>query len=81
VFEYMRQHVGTDIASAHLVISGNSVMLAEGNELIDVLRSGQGVLNVLSLASVKQEVDEQLPNAVELPGLAGNGSPGHRATR
>jgi DNA-binding transcriptional MerR regulator len=81
VFEYMRQHVGTDIASAHLVISGNSVMLAEGNELIDVLRSGQGVLNVLSLASVKQEVDEQLPNAVELPGLAGNGSSGHRATR
>ena len=82
VFEYMRQHVDTDIASAHLVINGNSVMLADGNnELIDVLRKGQGVLNVLSLASVKQEVDDQLPNAVEIPGLSGNGSSAHRATR
>jgi hypothetical protein len=56
-------------------------MLADGNELIDVLRKGQGVLNVLSLASVKQEVDDQLPNAVEIPGLSGNGSSAHRATR
>ena len=71
VFEYMREHVDSDIASAHLVISGNSVMLADGDELIDVLRKGQGVLNVLSLASVKQEVDDQLPNAVELPGGVG----------
>jgi len=81
VFEYMRQHVDSDIASAHLVINGNSVMLVEGDELIDVLRKGQGVLNVLSLASVKQEVDDHLPNAAELPGLSGNGSSGHRVTR
>ncbi len=81
VFEYMREHVDSDIASAHLVISGNSVMLADGDELIDVLRKGQGVLNVLSLASVKQEVDDQLPKAVELPGVLGNGSSGHRVTR
>ena len=58
VFEYMREHVDSDIASAHLVINGNSVMLAEGNELIDVLRKGQGVLNVLPLANVKTEIDE-----------------------
>ena len=81
VFEYMREHVDSDIASAHLVISGNSVMLADGDELIDVLRNGQGVLNVLSLASVKQEVDDQLPKAVELPGVSGNGTSGHRVTR
>ena len=81
VFEYMREHVDSDIASAHLVINGNSVMLADGDELIDVLAQGQGVLNVLSLASVKQEVDDQLPNAVELPGVSGNGSAGHRVTR
>jgi DNA-binding transcriptional MerR regulator len=60
VFEYLRTHVSGDIASAHLVISGNSVVLAEGNELIDVLRRGQGVLNVLSLACVKDDVDTQL---------------------
>ena len=60
VFNYLREHVGTDIASAHLVINGNSVVLARGDELIDVVARGQGVLNVLSLAGVKSEVDAQL---------------------
>jgi DNA-binding transcriptional MerR regulator len=60
VFEYLRTHVGGDIAAAHLVISGSSVVLAEGDELIDVLRQGQGVLNVLSLANVKDDIDTQL---------------------
>jgi len=60
VFEYLRRHVDADIASAHLVINGNSVVLAQGDELIDVLKNGQGVLNVLSLAGVKDEVDAQL---------------------
>lgn len=60
VFTYLREHVDTDIASAHLVINGNSVVLAQGDELIDVVRSGQGVLNVLSLAGIKEEVDAQL---------------------
>ena len=60
VFSYLREHVGTDIASAHLVINGTSVVLARGDELIDVLARGQGVLNVLSLAGVKEEVDAQL---------------------
>ncbi len=72
VFEYIREHVGSDIASAHLVINGNSVILAQDNELIDVLAKGQGVLNVLSLAGVKHEVDTQLvPLAAELPGVNG----------
>ena len=60
VFEYLRQHVEGDISSAHLVINGSSVVLATGDELIDVLQKGQGVLNVLSLAGVKDEVDSQL---------------------
>jgi DNA-binding transcriptional MerR regulator len=68
VFDYLRQHVSTDIAAAHLVINGSSVVLAEGDELIDVLANGQGVLNVLSLAGVKDEVDAQLvPLGLELP--------------
>jgi DNA-binding transcriptional MerR regulator len=66
VFDYLREHVQEDIASAHLVINGNSVVLARGEELIDVLNKGQGVLNVLSLAGVKHEVDAQLvPIAVD----------------
>ncbi|MDJ0768741.1 MAG: MerR family transcriptional regulator [Ilumatobacter sp.] len=60
VFAYLREHVTTDIASAHLVINGSSVVLAQGDELIDVLAQGQGVLNVLSLAGVKDEVDSHV---------------------
>ncbi len=60
VFEYVRQHVTDDIGAAHLVISGTDVMLCEGDQLIDVLRKGQGVLNVLPLAGVKEDVDGQL---------------------
>lgn len=70
VFEYLREHVDADIASAHLVINGSSVVLARGDELIDVLQRGQGVLNVLSLAGVKDEVDAQLvPLADEPDGI------------
>jgi len=60
VFNYLRKHVTSDIASAHLVISGQTVVLAQGDELIDVVKQGQGVLNVLSLAGVKNDVDAQL---------------------
>ncbi|MEX2626881.1 MAG: MerR family transcriptional regulator [Ilumatobacteraceae bacterium] len=63
VFTYLREHVNGDIASAHLVISGSSVVLCDGDELIDVLNKGQGVLNVLSLASVKGDIDLQLAPA------------------
>lgn len=60
VFTYLREHLDVDIAAAHLVISGQSVVLCRGDELIDVLRKGQGVLNVLSLDGVKDEVDAKI---------------------
>lgn len=60
VFAYMREHVDTDISAAHLVISGSSVVLCDGNELIDVLRHGQGVLNILPMSGVRDEVDRQI---------------------
>ncbi len=60
VFSYLRDHVDTDIASAHIVIQGSSVLLCDGDQLVDVVRRGQGVLNLLSLAGVKDEVDHQL---------------------
>ena len=65
-FEYLRQHVDTDIASAHLVISGNDVILCDGDNLIDVMRrGGQGVLNVLALGAVKDDLDLQLDAEAE----------------
>lgn len=60
VFTYLRRHVTTDIASAHIVISGSQVVLCDGDQLVDVLRQGQGVLNVLPLAGVKHDIDAQL---------------------
>jgi DNA-binding transcriptional MerR regulator len=60
VFTYLREHVNTDIASAHIVIDGSSVVLCQGDELIDVLQHGQGVLNVLSLGGVKDELESDL---------------------
>src|SRR6188474_1668527 len=62
VFTYLRQHVTSEIAAASIVISGNQVMLCDGDQLVDVLRRGQGVLNVLPLAGVKEEIDERLVN-------------------
>lgn len=61
VFEYMRENLGSDISSANLVISGNrSVLVRSGEELVDVLRNGQGVLNILPLAGVKEEIDAKI---------------------
>ena len=61
VFSYMRNHLGEDVASANLVIDGSSsVLVNTGEELIDLLQNGQGVLNVLPLAGVKDEVDARI---------------------
>lgn len=60
VFNYMRDHVETDITAAHLVISGSSVVLCEGDKLTDVLRNGQGVFNVLPLSNIRDEVDQKI---------------------
>lgn len=60
VFAYLRDHVETEISAAHLVIDGSSVVLCNGDELIDVLRHGQGVLNILPMDSVREQVDKQI---------------------
>jgi len=60
VFTYLREELNRDIASAHIVISGSQAVLCDGDELVDVVRAGQGVLNVLPLASVKLDLDGRL---------------------
>lgn len=60
-FTYLREQAETDIATATLVISGNDVLLCDGEMLIDIVRrGGQGVLNVLAIGSVKTELDASL---------------------
>jgi DNA-binding transcriptional MerR regulator len=60
VFNYLRSHVDTEIAAAHIVISGKAVVLCQGDHLVDVVRNGQGVLNVLPLANIKSDVDAMI---------------------
>ena len=60
VFAYLRDHVETEMSAAHLVIDGSSVVLCNGEELIDVLRHGQGVLNIRPMDSVREQVDKQI---------------------
>jgi hypothetical protein len=36
------------------------VLLCDGDQLVDVVQRGQGVLNLLSLAGVKQELDRDI---------------------
>ena len=79
VFAYMREHVDTEISSAHIVIDGSSVILCDGDNLVDVVRHGQGVLNVLPLSGVKDEVDR---NIISLEALReGTREPGNRNNR
>lgn len=60
-FNYLREHGDADIAAATLVISGNDVLLCDGDTLIDIVRrGGQGVLNVLAIGSVKTDLDASL---------------------
>ena len=59
-FEYLRKNSDQDIASANLVISDDSVVLCEGDQLFDAVRQGQGVINVLPLVGVKEDVDASI---------------------
>ena len=71
VFSYLRDQLGEDVASVNLVIDGRtSVVVRSGEEIIDLLQQGQGVLNIVPLAGVKETVDAAI---YELrPGQAGS---------
>ena len=59
---------GEEVASANLVIEeGRTVLARSGEEIIDLLRGGQGVLNIVPLAAVVSELEAAILN------LAGSG--------
>jgi DNA-binding transcriptional MerR regulator len=48
---------GEDLSSANLVLAAeDSVLLRTGEEIVDLLRGGQGVFNIVPLAGVLDEV-------------------------
>jgi DNA-binding transcriptional MerR regulator len=56
--EYLRENLGEDVASANLVLSGGSALLARSDgEIVDLVRQGQGVLNIVPLGGVVDELD------------------------
>ena len=56
--ECLRAGLGADTASANLVLVGtNSVLAHSDGEVVDLLKGGQGVLNIVPLSGVVEELD------------------------
>jgi DNA-binding transcriptional MerR regulator len=52
------REAGGDVASTNLVLNGTtSVLATTGEEIIDLLKGGQGVLNIVPMAGVVQELE------------------------
>jgi hypothetical protein len=59
--ECLREDLGADVASANLVLTGNSSVLARTNgEVVDLLAGGQGVFNIVPLAGVVEALDADI---------------------
>jgi DNA-binding transcriptional MerR regulator len=75
--DYIRGDLGDDWASASLVLNGtNSVLVRTGDDLVDVVRHGQGVLNIVSLGQV---VDELEASIHDLAAVASEDAPARAA--
>ncbi len=60
---------GEDVATANLVIGeGRSVLAHSGEEIIDLLQGGQGVLNIVPLAGVVSELEAAITDFDRPPG-------------
>ena len=56
--ECLRDGLGADLASANLVLVGTDSVLAHSHgEVVDLLQGGQGVLNIVPLSGVVEELD------------------------
>lgn len=70
--EYLRTQLGADLASAHLVIDGTrTVLVRTDDQIIDLLRAGQGVLNVVPLGPVVDDLDARLHDLRDVGAEAG----------
>ena len=63
---------GAEVATANLVLDGsNSVLAQSGEEIIDLLKGGQGVLNIVALAGVVRELDAAITDLAPAPAPEG----------
>jgi DNA-binding transcriptional MerR regulator len=72
--ECLRDGLGADLASANLVLVGTDSVLAHSDgEVVDLLKGGQGVLNIVPLSGVLEELDAAILQ------MESTASQGHRA--
>ena len=75
--DFFRDAVGDDLASANLVLgASDSVLARDGEELLDLLRGGQGVFNVVPLSGVMTDVDAGILELGEAVAAASSGRDG-----
>ena len=61
VFEFLEDKLDEDVVQVNLVIQGSSVMVQRGeDEIIDLIHNGEGVLNILPMAGVKEDLDSKI---------------------
>jgi DNA-binding transcriptional MerR regulator len=78
--EYLRDDLGEDWDTASLVLDGGrSVLARDGETLIDLVRRGQGVLNIVPLGSMVGEIDAAIVDLAPEPADAP--APVGRSTR
>lgn len=59
--ECLREDLGADLATANLVLAGSDAVLAHSEgEVVDLLRGGQGVLNIVPLCGLVQQLDTDI---------------------
>lgn len=77
VFGYLREELKADVTTVNLVIQGKqSVLVRTGEEIIDLLKGGQGVLNVLPLAGVVDDVETKIVELFPATPESGSGATG-----
>jgi DNA-binding transcriptional MerR regulator len=59
--EYLTDDLGESLETASIVLDGvNSILARTGDDLVDLVRRGQGVLNIVPLGSVVHEIDASI---------------------
>ncbi len=71
--EYLRDNLGEEIASANLVLCGDTPLLVrDDGEIIDLVRKGQGVLNIVPLSPVVEQLRVAILEMRPLSGTPGS---------
>ena len=67
--EYLRERPrrGLGVAPASCSTASNSVLVRTGDDLVDLVRKGQGVLNIVPLGPVVDELDASIHELADVP--------------